>query len=126
MFAQYMAQTVRAIDLGYYERVVESAAQYAERLLETHAATLSRTPKEVAHTLVYEYKDHGFVIDRREATRIFGEKVVVSNSPEYQLANAVYEHLDFLQFLGRMRQKGLYWVGSLTQGCSFYNLTDST
>lgn len=122
MFAEYMAKSVRAIDLGYYERVVESAAQYAERLLESRQTTLPRSAGDVAKTLVYEYKDHGFVIDRREARRILGEDAIVSETKEYQLANAIYEHLDFIRFLAGIKKQRMYWVGSLSQGCTFYDM----
>lgn len=122
MFAEYMARTVRPIDLGYYERVVESAAQYAEQLLLTHEHNLAVTPDDIAHKLVYGYKDHGFVIDRIEARRTFGEDVVKSDTEEYRLANAVYEHLAFLKLLAGIGSLNMFWVGSLTKGCHFFSV----
>ena len=35
MFADYLARTVRIDQIGYYERLAESAVQYAERLIRT-------------------------------------------------------------------------------------------
>lgn len=63
MFAKYLELTVEPVQIGYYERVAESAVQYAERLLEKHKSTLSSDPSIIAKKLVYGYKDHGFVID---------------------------------------------------------------
>ena len=53
--------------------------------------------KKIAERLLYMYKDHGFVIDAAEAVEIFGKDVVLSNTPEYALANKLYRSLDLLQ-----------------------------
>jgi ClpP class serine protease len=64
MFAKYLYYSLKPIDIGYYERVAESALQYAQKLLETHADKLPRSAEKIAYELVYTYKDHGFVIDK--------------------------------------------------------------
>jgi hypothetical protein len=90
MFAKYLNMSLQPIHLGYYERVAESAAQYAERLLNLHSAGLKRKPAQIAKDLVYSYKDHGFVIDKAEALDIFGDKVVKTDTEEYKLGNSIY------------------------------------
>lgn len=74
MLAKYLHLSLKPIDLGYYERVAESAMQYAERLLKTHESNLPKDAAKIAYELVYSYKDHGFVIDKEEAQKIFGKK----------------------------------------------------
>jgi len=94
MFSDYLSKSLNIQALGYYERVAESAKQYAERLLRTRR-DVNQTPQEVeaiAQRLVYTYKDHGFVIDSGEATDIFGDDVVKCDSFEYQLANDLYQN----------------------------------
>ena len=82
-------------DIGDFDRSVESAVQYGERLLVSgksdpeRAATISRK-------LVYEYKDHGFVIDIEEATAIFGEASVVTDSNELAFSEEVYDLISYV------------------------------
>lgn len=66
MFARYLRLALTVEQIGYCDRVSESAAQYAERLLSTKS-TLKQKASGIARQLVYEYKDHGFVIDLDEA-----------------------------------------------------------
>lgn len=103
MFAKYLHLSLKPVDLGYYERVAESAIQYAERLLATHGDKLTRPVTQIAYELVYSYKDHGFVIDKTEALGIFGPSVVKHNTPIYSLGNELYKALslirDFLDWL---------------------------
>ena len=93
MLAKYLASSLNLHDLGYFERVSESAAQYAERLLAGKTLPAGQTPESIAHRFVYGYKDHGFVIDRDEATEILGSEIVKSDSKEYKLANSIQEYL---------------------------------
>lgn len=125
MFAEYLARTVAPIDLGYYERVVESAMQYAERLLQSHAATVGQPPEQVANALVYSYKDHGFVIDKHEAVTIFGADMIVTNSPEYQFGNALYDLLAIMNWMCGYHGYQFYWVGSPTSDCNIYKTQDA-
>lgn len=113
MFARYLSQSVNPIDVGYYERTAKSAAQYAERLLEAHKDTLVDSPKEIANKLVYEYKDHGFVIDKTEAEKIFGSKTIKTNTEEYQLGNSIYEELSNVGNIADMMNLNFFFVGSL-------------
>jgi len=113
MFSKYLASSMSLINLGYYERVAESAAQYAQRLLRTHAGALSNSPEKISQDLVYAYKDHGFVIDKSEAAEIFGDNVVKTQSQEYEFGNAVYQLLNWVWRLADMSNHSFYFIGSL-------------
>ena len=105
--------------LGFFERVAESAVQYAVRLLG--ARTIHPQDKDnnaTAHRLVYSYKDHGFVIDSREASEIFGQEIVVTNSDEYRLSNALFGIFDFGAWVVNRRfTREFSYVGGHRQGC---------
>lgn len=113
MFAKYLHLSLDLINLGYYERVAESASQYAERLLHTHANLLPRSPREIARELVYKYKDHGFVIDKQEAEEIFGNTVIRQNTDEYELGNSLYKAFDLIKTLASFKNYSFYFIGSL-------------
>lgn len=119
LFAKYMSETIKPIHLGYYERVAESAAQYAERLMQPHKDLLKSAPETIAQQLVYSYKDHGFVIDKQEAQLIFGDKLLKHNSMEYQMGNSLYQRLDFIRTLFKFRDYNFYYIGSFETGPTF-------
>ena len=119
MFAKYLHYSLKPIDLGYYERVAESAMQYALRLLTTHKDKLPKEPRRIAYSLVYTYKDHGFVIDKGEATEILGDKIVKTNTPEYSLGNAIYRALNFIEGMANFLLHNFYFIGSLDSKPSF-------
>jgi len=110
MFAEYLNKQLNLRILGYFERVSESAKQYAQRLLED-----KETPKEIqeiAHAFVYEYKDHSFVIDKEEAKKYLGDIIKV-NTDEYKLANDIHKFMSNLNWIaGLVRKKNLEIVGS--------------
>ena len=110
MFARYLNEQLDLRVLGYFERVSESAKQYAQRLLEGRA--FPKKIQEIAHTLVYEYKDHSFVIDKEEAEKFLGDTIRV-NTKEYQLANDIHKFLSNLNWIaGIIRKKNLEIIGS--------------
>ena len=113
MFAKYLYYSVEPIQIGYYERAAKSVEQYAERLLKSHVATLSDTPSSIAQKLVYEYKDHGFVIDKSEALSIFGDKTIKGGSSEYNLANDIYLELSKVEDLADLLGYTFYFIGGL-------------
>lgn len=113
MFAKYLNMSLRPIDIGYYERVAESSLQYAERLLQTHGAALIRDAKNIAYDLVYTYKDHGFVIDKIEAGKIFGNSVIKINTPEYALGNSVYNVLKMIEGFAGFLGYDFYFNGTI-------------
>lgn len=120
MFAKYLNLSLKPIDIGYYERVAESALQYADRLLETHSDVLPRKTKDVAFDLVYKYKDHSFVIDKEEAEAIFGSKVVKANTNEYEFGNALYKALDTVGSILGILNHGFYHIGSLSANSNIH------
>jgi hypothetical protein len=93
MLSKYLSSSLNIHDLGYFERVSESATQYAERLLTGKGFPPGQTPGSIANRFVYGYKDHGFVIDRDEAAQILGTGIVRSETPEYTVANQIHEYL---------------------------------
>lgn len=97
MFARYLQYSVRPIDLGYYERVAESAMQYAEKLLTPKESKLPKSSGSIAYDLVYSYKDHGFVLDKNESANIFGDKIVKINTEEYNFSNSMYTSISMLE-----------------------------
>jgi len=101
MLSSYLTKSLRIESLGFYERVAESAAQYAVRLLGSRGR-VARTVEqnsELASRLVYSYKDHGFVIDANEASHTFGPDVVAQDTTEYKVVNVLYGALDFIEFV---------------------------
>jgi ClpP class serine protease len=113
MFARYLHYSVRPIDLGYYERVAESAMQYAEKLLESNSKKLPKAASAIAHDLVYTYKDHGFVLDKNESIKIFGSEIVKINTEEYQFSNSVYNELSMIEKFFGYFDYNFYLIGSL-------------
>ncbi len=119
MFAKYLELTVEPVQIGYYERVAESAVQYAERLLEKHKNTLASEPAIIANRLVYGYKDHGFVIDKEEAISVFGDKTVKCNTPEYEIGNTIYNILLRVENIADILDHNFYFIGSLDSSPNF-------
>ncbi|WP_431163454.1 SDH family Clp fold serine proteinase [Flagellimonas beolgyonensis] len=113
MFAKYLQLSIEPIQIGYYERVAESAMQYAENLLSTHKENLPKSPNVIANELVYKYKDHGFVIDKSEAIKILGEDVIKSNTKEYELGNLFYQFFDTLSRIAGYLGYNFYFIGGL-------------
>ena len=66
MFARYLRLALTVEQIGYCDRISDSAMQYAERLLSTKPRLIPRAAT-IAKELVHEYKDHNFVIDLDEA-----------------------------------------------------------
>lgn len=113
MFARYLNYSVRPIDLGYYERVAESAMQYAEKLLESNSSKLPKSASAIAHDLVYAYKDHGFVLDKNETIKIFGDQLVKINTDEYHLSNIIYNELAVIERFFGYFDYSFYLIGCI-------------
>lgn len=114
MFAKYLHYSLKPIDLGYYERVAESAVQYAEKLLDTHKDKLANAITKIAYDLVYTYKDHSFVIDIKEAIAIFGDSTIKIGTVEYKIGNLIYKELSIIENLFSYLGYQFYLIGSLT------------
>ena len=89
MWSTYLQGQLPIGAIGEYERTVIACAQYAERLLISGKSDKSRAER-IAQHLVYEYKNHGFVIDSAEAIEIFGDSSVVTSSNELAFSEDVY------------------------------------
>ncbi|MCC5906402.1 MAG: ATP-dependent Clp protease proteolytic subunit [Balneolaceae bacterium] len=110
MFSEFMKEKLDLRILGYFERVSESAVQYATRLLSEKDQKINIS--EIAHKLVYEYKDHSFVIDKEEATKLLGD-CIKDTSPEYILSNDIHSFLNNVNMcLEVFHKKSLAIIGS--------------
>ena len=128
MISDYLSKSLPVNIVGYFERAAGSAAQYAERLLSNRLSPMEAAANaEIARRLVYEYKDHGFAIDAREAATIFGEAMVKMNTPHYDIANQIYEQLDLMEFVvGRKFNRHFSFTGGLSGGCRVFAREEST
>ncbi|WP_084360762.1 SDH family Clp fold serine proteinase [Hydrogenophaga palleronii] len=104
MWAKYLSENLSLRHLGFLERLGESAAQYAERLLQGKVLPDGQTPKSLANHFVNHYKDHSFLIDIDEAASLLGG-VIKTQTVEYAFANDVYRDFNFLAFLLRFFQQ---------------------
>jgi hypothetical protein len=111
-FARYMARKLTVEQIGYCERVSESAVQYAQRLLAKRESLRPRAEK-IAKQLVYEYKDHGFVIDIEEARNLLEESMIFTDSAEIQFAEKLHQKLELVSMFVSFRKKKLALVGNL-------------
>lgn len=117
MWAKYLSENLSLRHLGYFERISESAAQYAERLLRGKQLPDGTTGEQLANHFVNHYKDHSFLIDVDEALALLGPEVVKTGTPEYDFANQVYKDFAFAELLaGIFIKKNLTFVGDLTPG----------
>lgn len=117
MFAKYLTANLNIRDLGYFERINESAAQYAQRLLDGRNYPDGKTPEALADHFTNHYKDHSFVIDVDEASRLLGKACVKEGSKEYDLGNEIYSFLEFSGFCFEFfKKKSMRYVGSLANG----------
>jgi hypothetical protein len=115
MFARYLRMALTVEQIGYCDRVSASAVQYAERLLSTKAA-LAAKASQIAQELVYEYKDHGFVIDLDEVQKHLGSGWIRSDTAELAFAEEVYRHFDLINlFLHVFQTKRLLVSGCVTE-----------
>ncbi|CZG27375.1 hypothetical protein G5T09_04150 [Legionella pneumophila serogroup 1] len=116
MFAEYLSKTLTLEQLGYFERISGSAEHYAQRLLENKSGSLANKPEKISHRLVYEYKDHAFVIDKDEAKEIFGSNVVKIDTDEYAIASEIYHFLEKVSLILKYEKNlDLKIVGTIDQ-----------
>ena len=71
--------------------------------------------KDIARELVYEYKDHGFVIDADEARAHLGEEWILLDSPEARFAEKLYRLYEEVDVgLRLLKNSRLLLVGEAT------------
>ena len=115
MFARYLRLALTVEQIGYCERISESAVQYAERLLATKSS-LPKPPDRIAHELVYEYKDHAFVIDLHEARKHLGDHWIKTDTEEVSVAEEIYSRLEEANlFLEIVKQKRILVLGGFDE-----------
>ena len=70
---------INLMELGHFEREIESAKQYAEALLSSRKINPldKKSAKTVANNFVQKYKTHGFVIDGKTASHLIGNTVTL-------------------------------------------------
>jgi len=113
MFAKYLENKLDLGILGYFERINDSATQYASRLLEGKILGTGHNSTSLSEHLVNHYKDHSFVIDKDEATRLFGGKIIKHQTQEYSFSNTVDQKLrQISRFAKWVHKKEITYVGS--------------
>ncbi|WP_163834728.1 SDH family Clp fold serine proteinase [Spartinivicinus ruber] len=122
MFAKFLAEKVSVVQLGLFERLNESAAQYAERLLIGKSLPGNLSASSLADHFTNHYKDHNFVIDSEEASKLLGNEVIKESTKEYEIGNSIYEFLILTQWLFKIFNKTNFrFVGSNSSGFNTYN-----
>lgn len=122
MLAEFLNRKLDLRTLGLFERINESAIQYAERLIADKKLAENQTAKSLAGHLVNHYKDHSFVIDHDEAAQLLGKDIVHSDTKEYSFANEVFESFDLIRFfLGAVANKDADLVGSSSSGVRIFD-----
>jgi hypothetical protein len=116
MLTNYLAQQIPLRLLGYYQRVTESAEQYAERLIGTKTLASGHTSKFVSNHLVHHYKDHSFVIDFDEAMGLLGPEIIRGKTPEYKAADEIFRFFDFIEIILSFENKHASVVGDVYNG----------
>lgn len=113
MFAKYLTDNLSIKDLGYFERINESAVQYATRLLEGKNFPDGQTPHSLANHFTNHYKDHSFVIDVEEALKYFGSNIIKESSIEYEFSDFLHNKINFFDIVIRVFiEKKLKIIGS--------------
>lgn len=113
MFAEYLAKTLPLNMLGYFERIPESAKDYAIRLLQNKNLAEQKI-NDIAKKLVYEYKDHGFVIDKDEAVALLGCEIVKIGTEEYDIGDKIYKPMEIVNTVSRLLNKKMFnLIGSI-------------
>ncbi len=126
MFAKYLTDNINIQHLGLFERINESATQYASRLLHGKEFPDGQTAKSLADHFTNHYKDHNFVIDADEASRLLGQKVVKEETMEYSLGNQVYEFLEYFRLLFSIFQKkAMRYVGGIRHGLDLNDIKEN-
>lgn len=114
MFARYLQLALTVEQIGYCDRISESAVQYAVRLLSTKSQLVSKA-SAIAKELVHEYKDHGFVIDIEEARMHLGADWIKSDTAEVRVGEKIYSLFETVNlFLDINHSKRIFVMGSIT------------
>jgi hypothetical protein len=113
MFAEYLRRVLTVEQIGYCDRIAQSASQYAHRLLSSKPSISDRV-ELIANRLVQEYKDHSFVIDVEESRKLLGDDLIKVDTEELELAEGLYQLFDEFNYWLKYREKRLLLTGDLT------------
>ncbi len=120
MFSRFLTENLSLSVLGYFERVNESAAQYASRLLNGKKLPPGTTPESLGDHFTNHYKDHSFVIDVDESEDLLGKAIIKRDSNEYKFANSIYQFMNFFEIICRIiLEKEVSIVGAGKYSMSF-------
>ena len=85
--------------------------------------SLPKLAAEIAHELVYAYKDHGFVIDLDEATEHLGDTWIKTGTHEVLAGERIYRLFEVVNlFLNLHRSKKLWVAGSFEEGIFVFDV----
>lgn len=122
MFSKYLTDNLKMNELGYFERINESAVQYAQRLLDGKQFANAETAQSLANHFTNHYKDHSFVIDSEEALKYLGDNVIKEGTFEYEFGNELFTFLNLTSiFLEILHDKEFRFVGSARKGLHLQN-----
>lgn len=118
MFSSYLKDNLKIGILGYYDRIAESASQYAQRLLKGKLTDSSKSVEDLASHFTNHYKDHRFVIDVEESKELLGKSIVKDNTDIYKVGSRLLSFMNSVEFayLLNGESKKVTLVGS---GCDF-------
>lgn len=116
MFSDYLTRNLSISHIGYYDRVTESAVQYAQILLAGKHEDNTKTVGEIANHFTNHYKDHGFVIDVDESKSILGSYMVKDNTKIYNIGSKILSFINSVEFAFLLSgvQKKIVLIGA---GC---------
>jgi len=111
MFAKYLSDKLNIGLIGYYDRVSESALQYAQMLLKGKHDDNTRSVEEIASHFTNHYKDHSFVIDVEEAKSILGGYMVKDNTAIYKMASKLlsfFTNIELIYAINGLKRNIVY------------------
>jgi len=110
MFAEYLKRVLTVEQIGYCDRIAQSASQYAHRLLSGKPSISDRV-EAIANCLVREYKDHSFVIDVEESRNLLGDDLIKVDTVELEMAEGLYQLFDQFNYWLKFRDKKILLTG---------------
>lgn len=122
LLGKYISEQAPIRVLGYFQRVTESAVQYAERLLQGKNLGKGYNEKTLADRLVNHYKDHSFVIDYDESLELFSGEVIKESTDAYNACDEIFRLLDFVDLFCRKNKD--FWVVGDSAGFAWRNAKD--
>lgn len=96
-----MMQNISALDFGWWGRVLRIGERYAISLLRVHADDSDdKRAADIARKLVFDYANHLYPIDYKEACRLGLRPVEMMDDKLYGKAMAVIDKCNHKEFVG--------------------------